>query len=532
MAEVTWKDLAKTVTDKTKISEEIDEDIKTHNEDASAHKQSGEAIDTHRIAEILDHIDEAVTNPKLKAKVRGFAAIVDAAGNYDYTTIQPAIDYVNGLGGGKILILNGTYNHTENLTLYSNIVLQGETPAGVVIQFSAIAKGIKGYGVGNAYSTGTISINNDSDQVVGLGTTWVGNIAPGDLIRLDNRWFEIKSIEDNTHLTLIKDYHGNNLSGIAHEVHTFKSDMEVRDLSIEGIGYGAYNQFQWAQRCTWRNIHGQGNQIVYLNMNRCKDFAILNSDGFRTDIYLSNRGVVQNNAMTWGNGNWIQYCWDVFVTSNVINTDANPALTIQYGKGIVVSGNSLRSNAGSIVTLYNSSECTVIGNYCYDGYQAVKLDGSHRCRIIGNHGEGGTEYGILLSNGSTYNIIKGNYLKNYAHPGIRLSSGADYNTIIGNIIKTVGVGNVEPGIYLFEADYNTIIGNKCLDATEDGIRVYGSNYNIITGNICRDNDQWGIKVTGVASNKNIITNNQLLGNTSGALEDLGAGTVKDNNVIA
>jgi len=57
--------LAKTVTDKTKISEEIDSKLVTHNEDPSAHKQTGEAIDTHRVAEILDHLDKSVQVDKL-----------------------------------------------------------------------------------------------------------------------------------------------------------------------------------------------------------------------------------------------------------------------------------------------------------------------------------------------------------------------------------------------------------------------------------------------------------------------------------
>ena len=65
MSEVTWGDLAKTVTDKAKISEEIDADVNTHNEDPSAHGQLGEGVYVHRNAEILDHLDGAVTLQKL-----------------------------------------------------------------------------------------------------------------------------------------------------------------------------------------------------------------------------------------------------------------------------------------------------------------------------------------------------------------------------------------------------------------------------------------------------------------------------------
>lgn len=65
MAEVVWGNLAKGVEDKTKISEEIDDDIKTHNEDPSAHGQENESVYEHRISEILDHLDRTVTPAKI-----------------------------------------------------------------------------------------------------------------------------------------------------------------------------------------------------------------------------------------------------------------------------------------------------------------------------------------------------------------------------------------------------------------------------------------------------------------------------------
>ncbi len=65
MSETTWGDLSKAIGDNTKISEEIDADMLAHNEDPSAHGQSGEALDTHRIEIIIDHPDASVTEPKI-----------------------------------------------------------------------------------------------------------------------------------------------------------------------------------------------------------------------------------------------------------------------------------------------------------------------------------------------------------------------------------------------------------------------------------------------------------------------------------
>jgi len=65
MAEITWGLIAKSVDDKTTIDEEIDAKILAHNVDASAHGQTNEAIEVHRVAEILDHLDESIIAAKI-----------------------------------------------------------------------------------------------------------------------------------------------------------------------------------------------------------------------------------------------------------------------------------------------------------------------------------------------------------------------------------------------------------------------------------------------------------------------------------
>ena len=248
MAEPVWGLLEKGQADNETIEQAIDRLITAHLADAIAHVDAGESLHTHKDQEVIDHPadsiitdkikDTEVTNPKLKEGIRSFTAVVDAAGNYDYTDIQDAINYVNGLGGGKILILNGTYVSSANLVLYSNIVLQGESPSGVILEFNAINKGINAQGDVAPYDTGTISINNDSDQVVGVDTLWAANVSAGQFIRLDYRWFKIESVEDDTHLTIFNRYRGPNLSGENYEAADFITDIEVKDLTFKGDGYG------------------------------------------------------------------------------------------------------------------------------------------------------------------------------------------------------------------------------------------------------------------------------------------------------
>lgn len=90
MSEVTWGQLAKAVADLTKISEEIDAKILTHNEDESAHSQSNEAIYNHRIAEILDHLDDSITPAKIAAN---FTYIAQAQKDDDQAIIGDNVFY-------------------------------------------------------------------------------------------------------------------------------------------------------------------------------------------------------------------------------------------------------------------------------------------------------------------------------------------------------------------------------------------------------------------------------------------------------
>ena len=132
----TWGTLAKGIGDPTTIDQEIDTKMAAHNAELSAHGQTSEALYTHRVAELLDHLDESIKNVKMKYPIRAFNAVVDAGGGGDYTTIQAAIDFVHGEGGGRILVTRDTYVMASNITLYENTELIGEDPDNTIIDFN------------------------------------------------------------------------------------------------------------------------------------------------------------------------------------------------------------------------------------------------------------------------------------------------------------------------------------------------------------------------------------------------------------
>jgi hypothetical protein len=155
----TWGSMAKGIGDPTHIDDEIDSKLAAHNASDNAHGQSNEALYNHRVAELIDHLDESVENIKIKGAHRAYRAIVDVAGTGDYDNLQDAINYVNSIGGGNILIMSGTYTISADITMYSNIKLIGEDDEACIIDFNGTNKRVNIVGASDNYLR-NIEINN------------------------------------------------------------------------------------------------------------------------------------------------------------------------------------------------------------------------------------------------------------------------------------------------------------------------------------------------------------------------------------
>lgn len=118
-----WLNLSKDALDPTTIGQEIAAQIVDHNDDADAHLGDGQALESHRAAEIIDHLAESVVNDKLKTNARRYVAIVDPDSESDYDTIDSAYEYAVSVGGGDVLVMPGTHylgglidaSHTVNI---------------------------------------------------------------------------------------------------------------------------------------------------------------------------------------------------------------------------------------------------------------------------------------------------------------------------------------------------------------------------------------------------------------------------------
>lgn len=109
MALPIWGNLDRAVNDSTKIDQAIADAIGAHNDDPESHLGEDQSLQSHRASEIIDHLAESVVNDKIATIARAYVAIVDPASDVDFDTVQAAVDYAAGKGGGTIYLASGDH---------------------------------------------------------------------------------------------------------------------------------------------------------------------------------------------------------------------------------------------------------------------------------------------------------------------------------------------------------------------------------------------------------------------------------------
>lgn len=146
-----WGNLVRATTDPTLIDEAITDAIVAHNDDPDAHVGEGQALESHRAAEIIDHRAESVVNDKIRRTARRYVAIVDPSSEFDFDTLTEAINYATSVGGGDIFIKRGTHYMTGSVDMPPTISLYGEGMGETVLESTSSG------GSGLFYYTETIA---------------------------------------------------------------------------------------------------------------------------------------------------------------------------------------------------------------------------------------------------------------------------------------------------------------------------------------------------------------------------------------
>jgi len=136
MSNFIWGNLTRTTADPTLIDGAISQAISAHNDDPDAHLGDTQSLQSHRGAEIIDHLAESVVNDKVRPNARAYTAIVDPESETDYSTISAAVEYVISKGGGTVLIRAGDHFISDQIVIPKGVNIMGEG-IGVTVLYCA-----------------------------------------------------------------------------------------------------------------------------------------------------------------------------------------------------------------------------------------------------------------------------------------------------------------------------------------------------------------------------------------------------------
>lgn len=159
---ITWAEIAKGINDPTTIEDYVEAMFDTHNASDNSHGQSSEAIYNHRIADILDHIDQSITADKY----------ADFSLSYEKLRMTKTAYILN-------LESVDSWNLAGNSTLEDCYLLAGAYSLAVVgasgkytqFTFDSGATLVQ-FGTKNPIVEASISFQNITSQTLYFGTNW------------------------------------------------------------------------------------------------------------------------------------------------------------------------------------------------------------------------------------------------------------------------------------------------------------------------------------------------------------------------
>lgn len=350
--------------------------------------------------------------------------------------IQKALDRLDILGGGVVKLLAGTYVLPSDISIPSNVSVEGQGSNLTIIDCNT-AYSVKMNG-SNAYTTGTIAVNSGGTTVTGSGTAWTSAMV-GQYIFIQMVLYQISAVGSTTSLTLADAYFGSSVSGITYAIATPNFKSRLKQLTVQ-------------------NASGNGIEAQYSSE---QEFSDLSVTGNGTGIYI----------------NW-SYA-PLIANSDIVANGTNGTLTNVSAFEIRFAGFA-QSTSGDGISFNNCVSCSM-----YDAdFSGNALNGAS------------------ITNCSDINFWAISCFANGAK-GIEIVSGSDTIIFSGTLVDS----NISDGIKI--------------TATTTNCEFYG--------NTIQTNGGYGMNVAASSDSDIVISSNAFDSNTSGAVNDLGSGTVIGGN---
>jgi hypothetical protein len=319
-------------------------------------------LEAHIRQSILEHADESVNNFKIRSMARAFTAIVGTEKEAGvFTDIQEAIDAAHEAGGGKVLLLNGRFYPTSDITLYSGIYLEGQTAQSTIIDFGGQAYGIKAVG-SDAYSAGTITVVNGSASVTGAGTSWTTAMI-GRSILLSGIWYPILDVNAGTQtITIAAPYTDANLTTATYIIATTIDDVNLSNFTVTNSTASALK----VQYGNFGNLDGiiATSSLVGIEFRDSStySFGISSIDGFynHTNFIWDNCHYVTTTAAgsiatLSGNGWEISNCTNSAINDSFILASVGDGIQITNCDIVLFKGVTSKGNGGKGINLISGN---------------------------------------------------------------------------------------------------------------------------------------------------------------------------------
>lgn len=353
----------------------------------------------------------------LTASSRAATAVISLSGEKGtFKDIQAAINYVNSLGGGRILVLPGTYTITQSIMLYGDIILEGLSTADCIFDFNSTTFNLSASSVSDI-TISRLTFKNCHNVLT--GTIYLNTVTRADI---NHCAFEANTPGSGTgydiYATLPRFvkvsfclstssggfYYSDNASRI--------NEVSFNDIqSPTGYVFGA------------GTTGNGGGATIYSNNNAASPVKSAVNGRFVT-------GVFQNNTLNAGGSSLTETLFVVTSSNNlrlignffvVGSSSAQIGLDITSSNYISLVGNyveaALNSNPVALLTscdtaFFNGN--TIRAYASGSGIDGIKLVSTDNCVVTGNavYGVGlGTSYGVNISNAACENtVVVGNTL--------------------------------------------------------------------------------------------------------------------------
>ena len=338
--------------------------------------------------------------------------------------IQVALDAVLKVGGGKVILNPGIYNVSKDLIIGSGVTLEGSGIFTSIIDFNGGPYSIRIEG-SNPYSTGTVTVVQNSATVTGTNTIWTSDMV-GQSILVDGDWYDIEAYVSPTELTLSIGFIGTNQAGLTYVIATLNLSATLREFTVQNSSTDLI-KIRYTSGSTLIAIARYGGDSGI----NCQDSltCIINL-GEGAD---SNTAVYFNNVFSW-----------TITTESYYNCLGN-GFQCDGGGDSTILDVGMSNNGGSGVQLTNTSKISII-SFTIDNNVSHGIEEVSGCDenvySTGNiHDNGGD--GIKFTATSDKNSISQSQLIDNTGYGINIAAATDDNNIIlGNVFSGNGSGQV------------------------------------------------------------------------------------------